>query len=272
MSGIHPTALVAPTAIIGKGASIGPWCQVGPHVTIGENARLISHVVVDGNTSIGAGAVLYPFCTIGMAPQDLKYKGEDTRCEVGARAQIREHVTIHRGTITGTGITRVGDDCLLMAGSHVAHDCSLGQGVVMANNVLLGGHVTIGANAVIGGGAAIQQFARVGRAAMIGGMAGVDGDVIPFGTVIGNRAHLASLNVVGLRRRGYERSQIHAVRAAFRLIFRGEGVFADRVDTARAQLGHEALVTEMLDFIAGDSKRGLIHAMGPDDGHDDDVA
>ncbi len=242
---------------------------MGADVTIENGANLISHVVVDGHTRIGAEAVLYPFSTVGMAPQDLKYKGEPTRCELGARSQIREHVTIHRGTVTGSGLTSVGDDCLLMAGVHVAHDCVLGSHVVIANNVLMGGHVTVGANAVIGGGAAIHQFTRIGRAAMIGGMAGVEADVIPFGTVVGNRAHLAGLNVVGLKRRGYERSQIHAVRAAFRLMFRGEGVFSERVEEARATYGHEVLVAELLAFIDTPSRRGLIRSAAIEDADDD---
>ena len=260
MSGIHPRAIVAPTATIGADVTIGPWCQVGPDVTIEDGATLISHVVADGHTRIGAGAVMYPFSTIGMAPQDLKYKGEPTRCELGARSQAREHVTIHRGTVTGTGLTSVGNDCLLMAGVHVAHDCAVGNNVVIANNVLMGGHVSVGDNAVIGGAAAIHQFTRIGRAAMIGGMAGVEADVIPFGTVIGNRAHLAGLNVVGLKRRGYDRPQIHAVRAAFRMMFRGEGVFSDRVAEARAAYGDMTLVAELLAFIDAPSHRGLIRA------------
>jgi UDP-N-acetylglucosamine acyltransferase len=238
-------------------------------VTVAAGADLISHVVVDGHTSIGAGARLFPFCTVGMAPQDLKYKGEPTRCELGARTQVREHVTIHRGTVTGTGLTRVGEDCLLMAGVHVAHDCAVGNGVVIANNVLMGGHVTIGDNAVIGGGAAIHQFTRVGRAAMIGGLSGVEADVIPFGTVIGNRAHLAGLNLVGLKRRGYDRAQIHAVRAAFRTMFRGEGVFAERVEEVRAQFGDEPLIVELLLFIDNPSRRGLIRSATED--ADDDA-
>ncbi len=270
MSIIHPRAIVAHGAMIEDGARIGPWCQIGPHVTIGADADLISHVVVDGHTSIGEGARLYPFSTVGMAPQDLKYKGEPTRCEVGPRTQVREHVTIHRGTVTGSGLTRVGADCLLMAGVHVAHDCELGNGVVIANNVLMGGHVTIGDNAVIGGGAAIHQFTRIGRAAMIGGIAGVEADVIPFGTVIGNRARLAGLNIIGLKRRGYDRPQIHALRAAFRLLFRGEGVFAERVAEVRASLGGEALIAELLHFIDHPSRRGLIRATSAD--VDDDAS
>ncbi len=260
MSIIHPRAIVAPGATIEDGARIGPWCQIGPHVTIGAEADLISHVVVDGHTRIGAGAKLFPFSTVGMAPQDLKYKGEPTQCEVGARTQIREHVTIHRGTVTGTGITRVGADCLLMAGVHVAHDCAVGDRVVIANNVLMGGHVTIGDNAVIGGGAAIHQFTRIGHAAMIGGMAGVEADVIPFGMVIGNRARLAGLNLIGLKRRGHDRAQIHAVRAAFRLLFRSEGVFAERVEELRSRCGDDPLIADLLHFIDNPSRRGLIRA------------
>lgn len=260
---------MATSAAIGEGVTIGPWCQVGPDVTIEDGANLISHVVVDGHTSIGADAVLYPFSTVGMAPQDLKYKGEPTRCSLGARSQVREHVTIHRGTVTGSGHTIVGEDCLLMAGVHVAHDCELGGHVVVANNVLMGGHVTIGDFAVVGGGAAIHQFTRIGRAAMIGGMAGVEADVIPFGTVMGNRAHLAGLNVVGLRRRGYDRAQIHAVRAAFRLMFRGDGVFSERLEEARAAYGHEALVAELLAFIDTPGRRGLIRAAAIEDSDDD---
>ena len=262
-------AVVAPGATIGAGARIGPFCSIGPDVSIGDGAELVSHVVVDGHTSIGAGAKLFPFCTVGLAPQDLKYKGEPTRTQVGARTLIREHVTIHRGTVTGTGITRVGADCLLMAVVHVAHDCAIGDGVVIANNVVMGGHVVIGDNAVIGGAAAIHQFVRIGRAAMIGGVSGVEADVIPFGSVVGNRAWLAGLNIIGLRRRGYDRTQIHTLRAAFRLIFRGEGVFADRVEEARRTWSDNALVAEMLAFIDIPSRRGLIRAAVEDE---DDAA
>ena len=257
---VHSSAIVADGATIGHGARIGPFCHVGPNVTVGEGATLISHVVVDGHTSIGAEAVLYPFCTVGMAPQDLKYKGEPTLCEVGARSQLREHVTVHRGTVTGTGITRVGTDCLLMGCVHVAHDCDVGNGVVIANNVAMGGHVTIGDNAVIGGNSAIHQFVRLGRGAMIGGVSGVEADVIPFGTVYGDRARLRGLNLIGLKRRGFDRSQINALRAVFATLFRGVGVFADRVAQVRAEYGHEALIAEVLAFVEANSKRGLIRA------------
>ncbi len=251
---------MAPGAEVAADATIGPWCHIGPDAVIESGATLISNVVVDGHTRIGAGAVLYPFCTVGMAPQDLKYRGEPTRCEIGPRTQIREHCTVHRGTVTGTGITKVGADCLLMAVVHVAHDCALGDGVIIANNVVMGGHVEIGDNAVIGGAAALHQFVRIGRAAMVGGVAGVEADVVPFGMVIGNRARLSGLNVIGLRRRGVDKAGLHTIRAAFRGLFAGDGVFAQRLEAVRAEYGTEPLVAEMLAFIDAPSRRGLIRA------------
>ena len=257
---IHPSALVDPAALLGRDVRIGPFCVVGPDVTIEDRAELVSHVVVDGHTRIGADAILFPFCTVGLAPQDMKYKGEPTRCEIGARTQVREHCTIHRGTATGRGVTSVGSDCMLMAVAHVAHDCRLGDHVIVANNVVMGGHVSIGDHAVIGGAAAIHQFVRIGRAAMIGGVSGVEGDVIPFGSVIGNRARLAGLNVIGLKRRGFEKAEIMSLRGAFRTLFKDEGVFANRLAETRAAFGHDKLVAEVLAFIDGDSHRGLIRA------------
>lgn len=257
---IHPSATVSSGAQLGVGVQIGPFCTVGPDVVIGDGAHLVSHVVVDGHTSIGAGVVLYPFCTVGLPPQDLKYKGEPTSCVIGARTQIREHCTIHRGTATGKGITTVGADCLLMAVAHVAHDCLLGNHVIVANNAVMGGHVSIGDHAVIGGSAAIHQYVRIGRAAMIGGVSGVEGDVIPFGSVIGNRARLAGLNVIGLKRRGFDKSQILGLRAAFRTLFGREGVFASRLAETRARFGADELVKEILTFIDTPGHRNLIRA------------
>ena len=257
---IHPTAIVDPAARIDDTATIGPWCQIGPDVQIGPGARLMSHVVVDGHTVIGADAVLYPFCTVGLAPQDLKYRNEPTRCEIGPRTQLREHCSVHRGTEGGGGLTRVGADCLLMAVVHVAHDCLLGDGIVVANNVVMGGHVTIGDGAIIGGAAALHQFVRIGRGAIVGGVSGVEADVIPFGSVVGNRARLAGLNLVGLKRRGIERAELNALRAAFRLLFRAEGVFSARLATVRAEFAEHALVREMLAFIDQPSRRGLIRS------------
>jgi len=259
---IHSLAVVAPGARLGMNVEIGPFCTVGADVEIEDGARLVSHVVVDGHTRIGADAVLQPFATVGLPPQDMKYRGEPTRTEIGARTIIREHVTIHRGTATGRGVTRVGTDCMLMAVAHVAHDCQVGNGVIVANNVVMGGHVSIGDNAVIGGSAAIHQYVRIGRAAMIGGVSGVEADVIPFGTVLGNRARLASLNVIGLRRRGFNKDQVARLRAAYKLVFRGPGVFAERVEQARILYGEDTLVAEVLAFIDAPSQRGLIRAAG----------
>jgi UDP-N-acetylglucosamine acyltransferase len=257
---IHPTAIVAHGAEIGPCVQIGPFCTVGPDVVIEAGARLVSHVVIEGHTRIGEGAQLFPFCTVGLAPQDLKYKNEPTRCEIGARTLVREHCTIHRGTATGIGVTKVGNDCMLMAVVHVAHDCTLGNNVIVANNAVMGGHVSIGDHAVVGGAAAIHQFVRIGRAAMIGGVSGVEADVIPFGSVIGNRARLASLNVIGLRRRGFDKAAIHRLHIAFKALYNKEGVFAQRLEATRRKFGDDPLVAEMLAFIDAPSHRGLIRA------------
>jgi UDP-N-acetylglucosamine acyltransferase len=262
---VHPTAIVAPGAQLADGVSVGPFCTVGGDVVLDQGVRLISHVVVDGHTHVGAGVTVYPFCTVGLAPQDLKYKGEPTETIIGARSQLREHCTVHRGTVTGSGVTRVGEDCLLMAVVHVAHDCVLGNGVIVANNVVMGGHVSIGDNAVIGGATALHQFVRIGRGAMVGGASGVEADVVPFSTVLGNRARLSGLNLVGLRRRGVDRAGLHRIRAAFRALFmpaEPAGVFADRLAQVRAAAS-DPLVLEMLAFIDAPSHRGLIrHAVG----------
>ena len=260
---VHPTALVEPGAQLGAGVEIGPFCVIGPEAVLEDGVRLVSHVVVDGLTRVGEGCVLYPFVTVGLAPQDLKYKGEPTRCEIGPHTQVREHCTIHRGTVTGSGITRVGAGCLLMAVVHIAHDCEIGDGVVIANNVVMGGHVLIASGAVIGGSSAIHQFVRIGRGAMVGGVSGVESDVIPFGSVLGNRARLVGLNVVGLKRRGVDREARHRLRAAVRHLFGGmpsSGVFAARLAEVRARWGDDPLVADVLAFAETPSRRGLIRA------------
>jgi len=258
VTGIHPTAIIAPGARIGAGVEIGPWSTVGADAELGDGVKLISHVVVDGHSRIGAGSTLYPFCTIGLAPQDLKYKGDPTRVEIGERTLIREHVTIHRGTANGGGVTRVGNDCMIMAVVHVAHDCTIGNNVVIANNVVMGGHVRIDDYAVIGGSSALHQFVHIGRAAMVGGVTGIGGDLVPFGMAIGNRGWLAGLNVIGLRRRGYNREQIMMVRAVYKEMFWSGGIFADRVAAVRARLGHDPLIAEILAFVDNPGKRGLL--------------
>jgi UDP-N-acetylglucosamine acyltransferase len=258
---IHPLAVVDPGAELGRGVRIGPFCTVGPDVVLADHVQLVSHVVVDGITSIGEGTVVQPFASIGLPPQDVKYRNEPTRCEIGARTQVREHCSIHRGTPQGLGVTRVGDGCMLMNVVHVAHDCQIGNGVVIANNVVMGGHVVIGDNAVVGGGAALHQNIRIGRGAMIGGMVGVPGDVVPFGMVTANRAGwVGGLNVIGLSRRGYDRAQVHRLRAAFRLLFGREGVLATRLEATRAGFGDDPLVAEVLAFIDAQGKRGLTPA------------
>jgi UDP-N-acetylglucosamine acyltransferase len=255
---IHPSAIVAESAVIGAGVKIGPFCTVGPQVVLEEGVELISHVAIDGRTRVGAGAKLFPFCTVGLAPQDLKYKGEDTETVIGARTQIREHCSIHRGTVTGTGVTKIGADCLLMAVVHVAHDCDIGDGVIISNNVVMGGHVEIGARAVLGGGSALLQFVRVGAGAMVGGMTGVANDVTPYCFVFGPRAQMVGLNIVGLRRRGLEKSQLHEIRAAHKFVFQGPGVFAERVVRARAEFGANPFVSEMLDFMGKPGRHGIL--------------
>ena len=260
-SEIHPNAIVSEGAVLGRGVRIGPWCSVGPDVRLGDGVTLVSHVVVDGLTVIGEGAQLYPFCTVGLAPQDLKYRGEPTRCEIGARTVIRENVTVHRGTAGGIGITRVGRDCLLMANAHVAHDCLIGNGVILVNNVVMGGHVEIGDHARIMGAAALHQFVRIGRAAMVGGVCGVEADVIPYGSVMGNRARLVGLHWVWLRRNGAAPADMQRLRRAFAVLYPREPeaeVFEERLARVREGFADDARVAEILAFIEAPSKRGLV--------------
>ncbi|MDB5415337.1 MAG: acyl-ACP--UDP-N-acetylglucosamine O-acyltransferase [Rubritepida sp.] len=238
---------------------MGPFCVVGPSVVLEEGVELVSHVVIEGETRIGAECHVSPYASVGLPPQDLKYRGEPTGCVIGPRSQLREHVTIHRGSVGGDGVTRVGADCLLMACSHVGHDSRLGDRVILANNVMLGGHVQVGEQCFLGGGAAIHQLVRIGRHAMVGGLAGVTNDVPPFGNVFGLPARLVGLNVVGLRRRGFSRENLHALRAAFRLLFRDPGTFAERMLVAEERFAGDVLVTEVLAFLrSSERKRELI--------------
>lgn len=254
---IHATAVVDPKAKIGNDVVVGPYCVVGPHVELGDKVQLTSHVVVEGRTKVGAETVIYPFASIGMRPQDLKYHGEESTLEIGSNNQIREHVTMNPGTEGGGMITRVGDNGLFMVGVHVAHDCVVGNNVVMANNATLAGHVHVGDFAVIGGLAAVHQFVRIGAHAMIGGMSGVENDVIPYGMVKGERAYLAGLNLVGLERHGFEREDIHALRSAYRMLFSREGTMAERLEDVSGQYGEKTLVEAMLGFIDSRSSRAL---------------
>ena len=257
MTRIHPTAVVAEGAIVDETAEIGPYCVLGPQVTIGPRVKLHSHVAVAGITSIGADTQVFPFASLGHQPQDLKYRGEASRLEIGERNQIREHVTMNPGTEGGGMLTKVGDDCLFMASAHVAHDCIIGNRVVFANNATLAGHVLVGDYAFLGGLSAVHQFVRIGPHVMVGGMTGVETDVIPYGMVTGNRAYLSGLNLVGLRRRGFEREAIHALRNAYRLLFGPEGTMAERLEEVAEQFKGQELVMEIVDFIRADSSRSF---------------
>jgi UDP-N-acetylglucosamine acyltransferase len=266
-SRIHPSSVVAPEARLAPSVAIGPYCVVGPEVELGDGVELISHVVVAGRTVVGAGTRIFPFASIGHQPQDLKYHGEPSRLEIGRNNQIREYVTIQPGTEGGGMLTRVGDDCLFMASAHVAHDCIVGDHVIMANNATLAGHVLVGEYAFLGGLSAVHQFVRVGKHAMVGGMTGVEADIIPFGMVIGNRAHLNGLNIVGLKRRGFSREEIHTLRTAYRLLFAPEGTLQERVSDVEEQFGASAAVMEVVAFIRADSNRQLCTpAFGGDGG------
>ncbi len=254
---IHPTAIVNPAARLGAGVVIGPYCVIGKDVQLDDNVRLVAHVVVDGRTRIGAGTVVYPFASLGLSPQDLKYHGEPSTLEIGANNQIREYVTMNPGTEGGGMVTRVGDNCLFMVSAHVAHDCQVGNNVILANNATLAGHVTVGDYAIIGGLSAVHQFVRIGAHAMIGGMSGVENDVIPYGTVKGERGHLAGLNVVGLERRGFSREDIHALRSAYRMLFSTEGTMAERLDDVANLYAGQGLVGSVIDFIRARANRAL---------------
>ena len=262
MAEIHPTAIVESGAELGEGVVIGPYAIVGSDVTLGDNVCLKSHVVVAGLTRIGAGTEIYPFASIGHQPQDLKYRGEPTTLEIGENNIIREHVTMNPGTAGGVSLTSVGSNCLFMVGSHVAHDCVVGDHVVMANNATLGGHVSVGEWAILGGLAAIHQFVRVGRHAIVGGMTGVEHDVIPYGSVMGDRARLAGLNLVGIKRRGFSRDVIHDLRRAFRLLFADEGTMAERLTDVSELFSANEPVMDIVNFIQRDSGRSICQPRG----------
>lgn len=254
MATIDPTARIDPGAVIGENVSIGPYCVIGHHVRIGDDCKLLAHVHVTGHTTIGPRTALYPFASLGTPPQSVKYRGGPTRLVIGADCDIREGVTVNTGTEDDRGATEVGDRCWLMAGSHIGHDCKVGSDVIFANNVVLGGHVTIGDFAVFGGQAAVRQFVRVGEGAMVVGLSGVRADVIPFGLVQGPLADLIGLNVVGMRRRGSSKAEIHRLRRAYEAMFFGSGTFRERLDKVAAQSGADPLVAKVIAFIRSGSR------------------
>lgn len=254
MSAIDPTARIEPGALVGRDVLIGPYCVIGPNVRIDEGSRLASHVQIGGHTVIGPRASIHPFVSLGTPPQSVKYRGGPTRLVIGADCDIRENVTMNTGTEDDRGVTEVGDRCLLMVGSHIGHDCKVGNDVTFANNVVLGGHVTVGDFVVFGGQSAVRQFVRVGEGAMVVGMSGVRADVIPFGLVQGPLADLIGLNVVGMRRRGWSKMEIHRLRGAYEAMFFGAGTFRERVEEVAAQYGNDPLVAAVVSFIRAGSR------------------
>ena len=258
MPSIHPTAVVDPSAAIATNAEIGPYCVVGPNVAIGEGCRLHSHVNLTGHTTLGARTVVAPFASLGTPPQSVKYRGGPTRLTIGEDCDIREGVTINTGTEDGGGLTEVGARCFLLVGSHIGHDCRVGNSVTLANNAVLGGHVTVGDHSFLGGQAAIHQFVRIGEGVMISGVSGVAADIIPFGFAIGQRAVLDGLNVVGLRRRGIARAEIHQLRRAYRALFMGGGTLRDRLGAVEDEFADSPLVATVIAFIRNRASRPLM--------------
>jgi UDP-N-acetylglucosamine acyltransferase len=266
MPEIHPTAIVAPGATLADDVAIGPYCVIGDDVVLGAGVRLASHVVIDGRTTIGEATRLFPFASIGLEPQDLKYQGEASSLVIGRHTTIREYVTINPGTAGGGMVTRVGDDCLLMIGVHVAHDCQIADHVIMANNATLAGHVVVGEYARLGGLCAVHQFVRIGRHAMIGGMSGVERDVIPYGQVMGDRARLYGLNIIGMQRTGFSREDIQGLRSAYQFLFSAGGTLNDRVNEAAERFGGIGPVDDIIAFIRADSSRAICQPKGPNGG------
>ena len=256
---IHPAAVVEAGARLGTGVRIGAFAYVGPDVTLGDGVELRPQAYVTGRTEIGEGAQIFPFAVVGEVPQDLKFAGETTRLVIGPRTRVREHASIHVGTAGGGGVTRIGADCLIMGGVHVAHDCQVGDRVILVNNCGLAGHVQVGDDAIVGGLAGVHQWVRIGQGAMIGGLAKVVRDVIPYGLVDGPAARLAGLNLVGLKRRGAARGEIAALRRAFDDLAGTEGSFAERV---AALPEGSALVDELRAFVAADTDRHFLTPRG----------
>lgn len=251
---IHPTAIIENGAQIGSNVKIGPYCIIGADVHLANNITLKSHVNIEGLTHIGENTTVFPFTSLGSAPQDLKYNGEKTELIIGANNTIREHVTMNPGTVQGVNKTVIGDNCLFMVGCHVAHDCVVGNNVIMANNAVIAGHVEIGDFAIIGGMSAVHQFIRIGTHAVIGGMSGVDSNVIPYGRVKGERAFLAGLNLIGLERRGFDKGQIKQLQKAFKQLFIDEGTFEQRLEMLSVDFKQDDLIMSIIEFASTKSR------------------
>jgi UDP-N-acetylglucosamine acyltransferase len=263
---VHPSAIVEAGARLGAGVRIGPFCHIGSAAALGDGVEVISHVSIAGATTIGARSRVFPFASIGQEPQDLKYRGEPVRLTIGEDCLIREGVTMNPGTAGGGGETIVGARCVFLANSHVGHDCRLGESVLLSNNVMLGGHCQIGDFANLGGGSAAHQFVRIGAHAFVGGLAGVENDIIPFGIALGNRASLAGLNFVGLKRRGFSHSAIHALRRAYKMLFAPTGTLTERAEDVAAAFPEEEAVQQMVAFLRAGGNRAICT---PRDGKDE---
>jgi UDP-N-acetylglucosamine acyltransferase len=269
---VHPSALVEDGARLGDGVHVGPFCYVGADVVLGDNVHLANHVSVIGVTTVGAGTRVQAFAALGGLPQDSKHKGGPTTLTIGVNCDIRESVTIHKGSDTGSGATVVGDNCFFLAYAHVAHDCIVGNNVTLTNGATLGGHCEVGDYVIIGGLTAVHQFVRIGRRAFLGGCSAVVGDVIPYGMAVGNRATLHGFNVVGLRRSGLNRSQLLSMRAAYRTLFSTERTVAENAEIVRQQYSDVPQVVEILDFLTGRGKRHfVVPALGDRDDASDDL-
>lgn len=254
---IHESSIVEDGANLGEDVYIGPFTTISAGVTIGDRCRLESHISLAGNIVMGADNQLSPFVSMGHPPQDFKHKGGEVGIKIGDRNVFREYVNIHPGTDAGMAETVIGNDCYMMVGTHLAHEGRMGDHVVVSNGAQIGGCVTIGDYAILGGLCAIHQFTRIGAHAFIGGMATVTTDVIPYGSVVGNVAHLAGLNVIGLRRRGFERARIKELRSAYRLLFAEEGTFAERIEDVERIYGNQDLVMDVIKFIRSKDKRNI---------------
>ena len=254
---IHPSSVVSPNARLGQSCFIGPYCVIGDEVTLGDGVRLESHCVIDGRTHVGDYTHVFPFVSIGLASQDLKYKGEAAETRIGRRNQIREFATIHRGTEGGGRLTKTGDDCLIMAQAHIAHDCLLGERVIMANGATLAGHVTVEAGANIGAYSGVHQFCRVGREAYIGGYSVVVKDALPFALTVGNHARCYGLNITGMKRRGYSQEVIKTLHHAFHLLLSSKLNTTQALEQIRAEIKDSKEVDELVSFIEA-SVRGVI--------------
>ena len=254
----HHTSIISEKAILGSNVTIGPYCIINKNVKIGNNVNLKAHVYIDGNTTIGNNCTFFPYCSIGTSPQDLKYKGEESELKIGNNNIFREYVTVNPGTEGGGLKTIIENNCLFMINAHIAHDCKIGNNVIMVNNASLAGHVILEDYSIMGALSGAHQFCRIGKHSMIGGLSGVDSDVIPYGTVIGNRAYLSGLNIIGLKRRGFSKDIIQDLRKAYGLLFSSqEGTFSDRVKEVSEEFLDNEPIQEIVQFLKGEKSRSI---------------